>query len=104
MNRHYRNGKYSIISKLDHCEICGTTLNLHTHEVFYGSANRRKSINDGMVVTLCAKHHNTSKSGVHFHKELDQSLKVKGQLVWEENYGTREMFIRRYGRSYIDAD
>lgn len=96
-----RNGKHSILCDMQRCVFCGTTRDLHTHEVFYGSANRRKSIADGMVVTLCAKHHNTSSNGVHANHKFDMALKRRAQLMWEQEYGNRELFIKRYGRNYI---
>ena len=83
------------------CAICGSKNKIATHEIFYGTANRKKSIEDGMVVNLCGKHHNLSSEGVHFNKELDLKLKQKAQTVYEEKLGTREDFIKRYGRSYL---
>ena len=101
-NRRYRrNGKKSILCDMSKCVVCGSTEGLHTHEVFYGTANRKKSIDDGMVVTLCAKHHNMSSEGVHSDHGLDLALKVRAQIAWENEYGNREMFIERYGKSYL---
>lgn len=91
----------SVIQKYNACWVCGTDNNLHTHEVFYGTANRKKSIEDGMQVRLCGMHHNLSEKGVHQNRELDLKLKRKAQARWEELYGTREEFIRRYGKSYL---
>lgn len=93
----------SIIQTNNECWVCKTTTNLHRHEVFYGSANRKKSIEDGLTVKLCGKHHNLSSEGVHFNKELDLKLKRLGQIVYEEYYHkTDEDFIKRYGKNYIE--
>jgi len=44
-----------------------------------------------------------SDYGVHFNKELDLKLKRTAQLIWQEYYNkTKEDFIARYGRSYLD--
>lgn len=83
------------------CFVCGTTEGLHSHEVFYGTANRKKSIQDKMVVYLCGKHHNLSSEGVHENISLDTAIKQIAQEKWEETYGNREDFIKRYGRSYL---
>ena len=75
-------------------------MNLHSHEVFYGTANRKKSIQDKMVIYLCGRHHNLSSEGIHFDHEFDLEEKRNAQKVWESTYGTREDFIKRYGQSY----
>lgn len=93
----------NIIQTNKECYVCHTKNGLHHHEIFYGTANRRKSIEDGMQVWLCGKHHNLSNEGVHFDNELDLRLKRLGQIVWEEYYKkTKEDFIERYGKSYVD--
>lgn len=93
----------SIVQSKNECYVCKTTIGLHRHEIFYGTANRKKSIEDGMTVKLCGKHHNLSTEGVHFNKQLDNHLKKLGQIVWEEYYQkTTEDFIKRYGHNYLD--
>ena len=91
----------SILQRNKACYICGTTLNLHRHHIFYGTANRKLSEEDGCVVYLCQLHH-TGAAGVHFNKKIDLTLKAKCQLQWQKHYKkTTEDFIRRYGRSYL---
>lgn len=91
----------SIIQTKYCCRICGTTQDLHSHEVFYGTANRQKSIKDKMVVYLCGYHHNLSDAGVHNNKSWDLTLKKEAQEIWENTYGDRDQFIKRYGKSYL---
>ena len=75
---------------------------LHRHEIFYGTANRQKSIEDGLVVFLTPENHNMSNKGVHFDKKFDEELKRTGQRTWMEYYNkTIEDFIKRYGRNYL---
>ena len=94
--------RFSIIQKQKECIVCGTRLNIHTHEVFYGTANRKKSIEDGCCVYLCGKHHNQSNEGVHFDKQLDYKLKREMEVAWLMYYDkTINEFIKRYGRSYL---
>lgn len=71
----------SILQKNKECYICGRTNNLHEHHVIHGTANRKKSEEQGLKVWLCVDHH-TGTEGVHTHKELDNKLKQKAELEW----------------------
>ena len=82
------------------CWVCHTTSNLHHHEVFHGSANRRKSIEWGCQVWLCGPHHNLSTQGVHFNKKLDDKLKRYTQEKFEELYG-HDKFMEVFHKNYI---
>ena len=74
----------------------------HRHEVFFGTANRQKSIRDGLVVFLTPEMHNGSNKGVHYNRKFDLFLKRIGQQAWMDYYGkTTEDFIKEYGRSYL---
>lgn len=83
------------------CWRCGTSENLHKHHIFYGTANRKKSEEDGCWCYLCGVHHNLSNQGVHFDKRFDLYLKRHCQMKWEAEYGDRSEFIKRYGKSYL---
>lgn len=92
----------SIIQTKKECYITKSTINLHKHHIFEGTANRRLSEEDGMWLWLRADWHNMSDYGVHFNKELDLKLKRIGQKAWQEYYNkTKEDFIARYGRNYL---
>ena len=91
----------SLISDKKECLMCGTTKDLHKHHVYPGTANRKKSEQDGCWVYLCARHHNMSNYSVHFNKELDRRLKAYCQTLWEKKYGDRTAFIHRFGKSYL---
>lgn len=74
----------------------------HRHEIFYGVRNRKKSIEDGLVVFLRPELHNASSLGVHFNKELDLELKKEAEKRWLEYYHKDiEDFIKKYGRNYL---
>lgn len=91
--------RYSIITnQLDFCMKCGKP-GAHKHEVFFGR-NRQLSIEDGMVVPLCYWHHEGNDSP-HLNRSIDLSLKKSAQKAWEQKYGSREDFIKRYGKSYL---
>lgn len=92
----------SILQKdLTKCFVCGTCVNIHKHEIYYGSDNRKKSIQHGFYVALCGEHHNLSNKGVHFNKTLDKVLKRACQSEYEKTH-SREEFVKIIGRNYLD--
>lgn len=91
----------SVLQKPKECYECGTTYNLHSHHILYGTSNRKKSEKYGFKVWLCAYHHNMSNEGVHFNKLLDLKYKTLAQLYFEKHCGSREDFIREFGKSYL---
>lgn len=93
--------KESIIQTEKECYFCHTTLNLHCHHVFEGTANRKVSENNGFKVWLCAEHHNMSNNSVHHNKDMDLILKKLFQKEYEKEH-SREEFIKLIGRNYID--
>lgn len=75
---------------------------LHRHEVFFGTANRQKSIKLGLVVFLAPEKHNMSNHGVHYNNAFDYELKKIGQRAAMKYYGwTTEDFIREFGKNYL---
>lgn len=77
-------------------------LGTHRHEAFFGVRNRQKSIDDGLVVFLTPKLHNTSNEGVHFNRKFDLMIKREAERVWLDYYHkTKDDFIRKYGRNYL---
>ena len=91
----------SIISNERVCYICETPSVLHKHHIFYGTANRKNSEKYGCWVYLCANHHNMSNAGVHFDKDFDRFLKRLAQIKFEECNGSREDFIKIFGKNYL---
>lgn len=91
----------SIIDNTRRCFICKTERNLHKHHIFYGAGRRTTSEKQGCWVYLCGYHHNLSDEGIHFNAERDMALKKYAQHVWEEKNGSREDFIRTFGKSYL---
>ena len=74
----------------------------HRHEVMYGTSNRKKSIEDGLIIFLKPEQHNMSKKGIHFNREYDLIAKRSAQARWCEYYEkTTEDWIERYGRNYL---
>lgn len=102
--------KSIITPYLDRCFICGSTDRVAIHEIFGGTSNRKKSKEDSLCLPLCYSHHNGSKNGVHFNKELDDTLKKLGEKIWLEKCCDKELpheeklelFIKRYGKNYLE--
>lgn len=92
----------SIIQSNKECYITGCTTGLHEHHIFEGNGRRKLSEKYGLKVWLIPELHNLSNNGVHYNKELDLLIKRVGQKAFEEKYGTREDFIRIFGRNYLD--
>ncbi len=82
------------------CYVCGNT-HVHAHHCIPGTANRKKSEKYGLKIYLCPYHHNMSDEGVHFNRNFDMSVRKLAQSKFEEHYGTREDFIREFGRNYL---
>lgn len=90
----------SIIQSDRCCYFCGGQRNLERHHVF-GGAHRKKSDRLGLTVWLCHTHHNEPPYGVHFNRRHMDWLRAEGQKAYEEKLGTREDFMREFGRNYL---
>lgn len=92
----------SIVQKeMDRCFICGTPYDLHTHEIFFGTANRQNSIDWGCYIRLCGWHHNMSDNSVHFNNKMRKDTQAFTQKKFEELYG-HDKFMEIFHKSYID--
>ena len=86
------------------CYRCGTTIGLEKHHIFYGSANRRLSEEDGCFIYLCRQHH-TGMGGVHYNPKVDATIKERCERKYCEVYGKSIAdFVKRYGKNYIDEE
>lgn len=86
--------RFSVFTKdLEHCILCGKKKE-HLHEIFFGS-NRKNSIECGFVIPLCSECH----SEMHKNHDWQDFWHKKGQLYFEKNIGSRDDFIRLFGKS-----
>lgn len=84
---------------MDHCIYTGSNV-VERHHVFGGN-NRTKSEKHGFVVPLRPDLH---PNGVHAGQSanlVDIELKQKCQKYYEEHFGTREKFIKEFGKSWL---
>lgn len=105
--KHIRdNQRFSIIQDdMSYCWACRRYLRKGEgaiHEVFYGTANRQKSKDYGLVVRLCTNHHDPSSPiSVHHNPkgELNLELRRIAKEKFKEAYpdmNFREVFGREY--------
>ena len=92
--------KRGVWRQYEGCAVCGNPI-VHIHHIYPGTANRRMSEEYGYTILLCQSHH-TGPKGIHFDREMDLFWKRKAQEDFEARYGTRDDFIRIFGRSYLD--
>lgn len=91
----------SIMQKEKACYACGAVVGLEEHHVIFGTANRAKSEQYGLKVWLCRHHHTGGPESVHQNRDFDLYLKHKAQMQFEREIGSREDFIREFGKSYL---
>lgn len=104
MKKNIKRNKSKLVKDMSVCFICGKPAEC-IHEVFFGTANRRISIEDGMYLGLCNNCHNFGNRSVHLCRETDLYLKKYAQKIWEETCSKdnpRKEFIKRFGKSWLD--
>ena len=97
--------KKSIVQKDEKtCYLCGRNGagdRLEKHHIF-GGANRKKSEEDGLWVWLCGDRcHRNGKGSAHKSAVEAMILHTVGQLAWEQTYGSRAEFMKRYGKNFL---
>ena len=70
------------------------------HHVMNGHGYRDKSEEDGLFCFV----HPTCHKYIHEHPMTARTLKMRSQKVYEAELGTREQFIKRYGKNYINDE
>lgn len=82
------------------CYVTGSTYNLDCHHCIHGS-NRKKADKLGLTVWLRHDVHMSLHSRQKPFQHLDDQLKIEAQRAYEDQIGTREDFIRDFGRNYL---
>lgn len=85
---------------MDCCIFTGS-YDVERHHI-YGGSNRKFSEEYGFVVPLRYDlHPNGARVNPKYGQKVDAKLKRMGQEYFEAHYGSREDFIRLFGRSYL---
>lgn len=93
----------SIVKSARVCFFCGKDDGCEKHHVFFGTANRKLSDEDGLWVWLCSECHR-GKHGVHGYAghDMDVALKKTAEYAWlQHNNKTIQEFIDRYGKNWL---
>lgn len=89
----------SILSQEKRCYLCGSTVNVEEHHIYFGP-RRKASTKNGFTCYLCAYHHRDSRNGVHGNRNIDLILKRACQYEYEKTH-SREEFMEIIGRNYL---
>ena len=81
------------------CIVCGRPRE-HIHHVIYGTSNRKLSDAFNYVIPLCMEHH-TGNTGIHSNRAMNVYWKQQAQKHFEKYHGTREDFIKVFGKSWL---
>lgn len=92
----------SIMQNEKRCYVCGLYVTVEEHHIYFGTANRRISEQNGFKVYLCQEHHRGT-TGVH--GKLGHVLDVKLKQECEKKYLNKghsiEDFIGLIGKNYL---
>ena len=71
-----------------------------THHIFR-HPYKKMSERYGYLVWLCTYHHTASDEAVHCDREKELYLRRICQRHYEKTNGTREDFIKEFGKNYL---
>ena len=92
----------SILQTEKECYFTGRTDNLHKHHIYFGTANRRISEENGFWVWLTADWHTGNVAvAVHHNRENSLMLKKACQIVYERSH-SRQEFMDLIGKNYLE--
>lgn len=90
--------KSAIVEDMDVCMVCKRPRQQIHH--ILEAYNRSKSETYHYIAPLCAEHH-TGPHGVHHNRQMDIQFKQMAQRHFEKTHGTREDFIKVFGKSWL---
>lgn len=84
------------------CAFCGRDTRTY-HHLLFGRGIRELAEKDGIKLPCCDDCHtmNEITRRIHGNSRAEDLSKMLGQVVWEKQYGSREEFRKRYGKSYL---
>jgi len=91
-----RNRKSAFTKDKDKCMFCSSTYKLTWHEIFAGR-NRQNSMKYNLCLRMCWNCHKLYQED----NEFNEFWHKEGQLYFEKNLGSREEFIKTFGKSYL---
>ena len=88
-------------SRKGRCYLCGRYIHTEVHHIFEGTANRTLSEDYGLKVDLCVECHKFGPNAVHRDPDVMEDLHRQGQEAFEAQIGSREEFMRIFGRNWL---
>ena len=87
---------------MDHCMFTGAAP-VERHHIFYGMGGgmKQKCEKYGFIAPLRPDLHPNGVFAGKDAKDIDLRLKTMAQEYYENHYGTREDFIKEFGKSYL---
>lgn len=86
------------------CYLCGAPFTV-THHIYPGYGRRDVSDREGCTIRLCPIHHNMSRAGIHFDRQLDKQIRMDCQKRWEAREGITDLehnaFRALFHESYL---
>ena len=82
------------------CEVCKMAPAVTTHEVYYGTANRKISIKNGFQVKICPRCHDAAHYKIDLVTDVNKVLRKQFQREYEKNH-SRQEFIKLIGQNYL---
>ncbi len=91
----------SIMQDKKECYLTCRTDNLHKHHIFFGTANRKVSEDNGFWIWLTGEWHNQdSRKDIHSNMQLDLRVRMQCQRKYEETH-SRQEFRKLIGKNYL---
>lgn len=89
------------MNDMGHCMLTGSP-RVERHHIF-GGPNKKASEKRGFIAPL---RYDLHPNGARFNpteenRKIDDMLKKKCQKYYESHYGTREDFIKEFGKNYL---
>ena len=95
-----RKKKSIIVDDMEHCKLCGSPY-VEIHHCLHGTENMKIADKYNLVIPLCHEHHTGGKQSAHLNARYDLMYKKMAQKAFEEKIGTREEFIKEFGKSWL---
>ena len=84
------------------CYFCGKKADCE-HHLLFGNGTRKLAEEDGIKVPVCNTCHTIGPviGRIHDNPVGEKLSKMLGQAIYENKIGTRDDFMKRYGKSYL---
>ena len=83
------------------CEVCGGRVAVTTHEIFYGTADRKISKKYPFCQRkICSKCHDACHYKIDLGQDINKKLRIEAQIEFEKRHG-KEKYMEVIGTNYL---